>query len=84
MGGYVSVAKVQESQVVMLKNDSAHERLTQVIKQAPNREWIDQYLELVKELIEFAELENDDPRLQERSPLNLECAFSGFGAVVFF
>jgi HNH endonuclease len=63
VGGYVSVAEVQESQVVMLKNDSAHERLTQVIKQAPNREWIDQYLDLVKELIEFAELENDDPRL---------------------
>ncbi|HEY9809147.1 MAG TPA: HNH endonuclease [Halomicronema sp.] len=61
--GYVSVSKVQEGQVFMVKNDSAHERLIQVAKQALNREWIDQYLDLVKELIEFTELENDDPRL---------------------
>ncbi len=47
----------------MSDRDSAHERLIKTLQQAPSREWIEQYLDLVKEVIEFAELENDDPRL---------------------
>jgi hypothetical protein len=50
-------------EVVMSDRDSAHERLTKTIQQAPSREWIEQYLDLVKEVIEFAQLDNDDPRL---------------------
>jgi hypothetical protein len=47
----------------MSDRDSAHELLIKTLQQAPSREWIEQYLDLVKEVIEFAELENDDPRL---------------------
>lgn len=47
----------------MSEKDSTHELLIKAIQQAPSREWIEQYLDLVKGVIELAELDNDDPRL---------------------
>lgn len=47
----------------MLNNSSSHKLLPEVIQQAPSRDWIEEYLDLLKELIEFTGLDNDDPRL---------------------
>lgn len=40
-----------------------HEKFSRVIHQAPNRNWIEQYLDLVQELLNFTGLEDSDPRL---------------------
>ena len=47
----------------MLNNRSSEKLLLEVIQQANNRDWIEEYLDLIKELIEFTGLDNDDPRL---------------------
>ncbi|WP_017305457.1 HNH endonuclease [Spirulina subsalsa] len=44
-------------------DNSVHERLVQLLQQSPSREWIEQYLDLVKEVIDLGKFENDDPRL---------------------
>ncbi|MBD2136605.1 HNH endonuclease [Anabaena sp. FACHB-1237] len=47
----------------MLNNSSSQKLLLEVVQQAPSRDWIEEYLDLVKELIDFTGLGNDDPRL---------------------
>lgn len=44
-------------------SEDGHERLVERIKLAPDREWIDGYFDLLKELLAFTGLKNDDPRL---------------------
>lgn len=44
-------------------NSGSREKLLKVIQQAPSRKWMDEYFSLVKELIEFTKVDNDDPRL---------------------
>ncbi len=48
----------------IIKNDKeSHKRLIEAIRLTSNREWINSYFDLAKELIEFTGLANDDPRL---------------------
>jgi hypothetical protein len=61
--------------VVLIQDDSSHSLLIQVLKQAQSQKWIEEYLDLVKELLEFTTLEEDDPRL------SISLA-KGFGIVV--
>lgn len=44
-------------------DNSVYDRLIQVVQQSSSREWIEQYLDLVKEVIDLGKFENDDPRL---------------------
>lgn len=44
------------------------ERLIERISRAANREWIDEYFDLLSELIQFARLEDTDPRLSLSIP----------------
>lgn len=43
-------------------DDLLHERLVQIIRQAPNREWAEEYFDIVGELLDFTGLSNEDPR----------------------
>jgi phospholipase D-like protein len=43
--------------------ENARQRLMEHVRLAPDREWIDGYFDLVKELLVFTGLKNDDPRL---------------------
>jgi hypothetical protein len=52
-----------------MSTDKAYERLVKTLKQSPSREWIEQYLDLVKEVIDLGRFENDDPRLVLSSTL---------------
>jgi len=45
------------------ENGESHKRLVERVKFAPSREWINDYFELLKELISFTGLSNGDPRL---------------------
>jgi hypothetical protein len=45
------------------QNQEGHIRLIERIRLAPNREWINEYFDLVKELISFTGLTSNDPRL---------------------
>lgn len=45
------------------ENGDAHKRLVARVKFAPSREWMNDYFELLKELISFTGLSNGDPRL---------------------
>lgn len=47
----------------MSQDNSSHSLLLQVVKQAPSQEWAEQYLDLIKNLLEFTELTENDPRL---------------------
>jgi hypothetical protein len=47
----------------VFNSSSSQKLLLEVIQQAPSRDWIEGYLDLVKELIDFTGLGNDDPRL---------------------
>ncbi|MDD5617318.1 MAG: phospholipase D-like domain-containing protein [Candidatus Methanoperedens sp.] len=48
----------------IIKNDKeSHKRLIEAIRLTSNKEWINSYFDLAKELIEFTGLTNDDPRL---------------------
>jgi hypothetical protein len=49
--------------VVVIQDNSSHSLLVQVLKQAQSQNWIEEYLDLVKELLEFVSLDEDDPRL---------------------
>jgi hypothetical protein len=51
-------------QNIIKDNQLSHKRLVNSIRRrAINREWINDYFELTKEIIEFAKLESSDPRL---------------------
>jgi len=52
-----------QGHMVYESSQQAHQRLVERVRIFPNREWINGYFELVKELIEFTGLANDDPRL---------------------
>lgn len=67
--------EVQDSQVVSEKHNVSHSQLVQAAKQAPDRQWIEEYLDLVKDLLEFTGVEESDPRLA----VSLS---KGFGIVV--
>lgn len=41
----------------------SYKKLIEIFKQSPNRDWIEQYLDLIKEIIECGQLKNNDPRL---------------------
>ncbi len=45
------------------ESEDEHRRLVERVKLAPSREWIDDYFNLVQELLAFTKLNNDDPRL---------------------
>ena len=48
----------------IIKNDKeSHKLLIEAIRLTSNREWINSYFDLAKELIEFTGLTNNDPRL---------------------
>lgn len=49
--------------MVVIQDNSSHSRLVQFLKRAPSQNWIEEYLDLVKELLEFASLDENDPRL---------------------
>jgi hypothetical protein len=48
---------------VIRGNENGHRRLVERIRLAPNREWINEYFDLVKELLSFTGLAADDPKL---------------------
>lgn len=48
---------------IIKNNQESHNRLIKGIKLTLNRNWINDYFDLVKELIEFTRLASDDPRL---------------------
>lgn len=52
-----------ERQNILSENGDAHKRLVECVKFAPSREWINDYFELLRGLISFTGLSNDDPRL---------------------
>ncbi|NJO18855.1 MAG: hypothetical protein HC838_00600 [Spirulinaceae cyanobacterium RM2_2_10] len=56
-------AQEPSRQVIESQDKSSHQRLIEIIRQAPNREWIEEYLDLMHELLDFAKLSNEDPRL---------------------
>src|SRR6185503_4664129 len=63
---------------VIKHSGEIHDALVDRISLAPSRKWIAEYLNLIKELIEFCELEWDDPRLaltlpkkEHRLPVNI-------------
>jgi hypothetical protein len=43
--------------------EDGHQRLVERVSLAPDREWINGYFDLLKELLTFTGLKNDDPRL---------------------
>lgn len=47
---------------------SEHQRLVEQVQKAPNREWTHRYFDLMKELIEFTGLEEEDPRIATTIP----------------
>ncbi len=59
--------RVQDDQEIVLEDDSSHGWLIEIIKQAPNKQWIEEYLDLVKELLDFTGLTENDPRLSVSS-----------------
>lgn len=48
---------------ILRNNQESHKRLMECIKLTLDRNWINNYFDLAKELIEFAGLTSDDPRL---------------------
>jgi hypothetical protein len=48
---------------VVRRDEKGHQRLVERIRLAPDREWINEYLDLVKELLSFTGFTADDPRL---------------------
>jgi hypothetical protein len=51
-------------QDIIKRYKESHQRLIESIRKiAPNREWINDYFDLAKEIIEFTGLKSDDPRL---------------------
>jgi PLD-like domain len=48
---------------IIRNNQKSHQRLIEVIRSTSNRDWINSYFDLAKELIEFSGLKNDDTRL---------------------
>ncbi|MGE5457359.1 MAG: phospholipase D-like domain-containing protein [Methanococcaceae archaeon] len=48
---------------IIKNNKESHNRLIKGIKLTLNRNWINDYFDMVKELIEFTRLASDDPRL---------------------
>lgn len=48
---------------IIKNNHESHKRLIECIKLTLNRNWIDDYFDMAKELIEFTGLTVDDPRL---------------------
>lgn len=59
-------------------DQSEHQRLVEQVQKAPNREWTHRYFDLMKELIEFTGLEEDDsqiattiPKSYTRLPVNV-------------
>ncbi|MCZ7385867.1 MAG: phospholipase D-like domain-containing protein [Candidatus Methanoperedens sp.] len=48
---------------IIKNNQESHKRLIECIKLTLNRNWIDDYFDMAKELIEFTGLTVDDPRL---------------------
>ena len=51
-------------QDIIKRDKESHQRLIESIRKiAPDREWINDYFDLAKEIIEFAGLKSDDPRL---------------------
>lgn len=59
---YVCTTKYCSLSLIMNIDNSTQKHLTQVIRQAPNREWMEQYLDLIEEVIHIGRFENDDPR----------------------
>ncbi|RLI94180.1 MAG: hypothetical protein DRO92_03265, partial [Candidatus Altiarchaeales archaeon] len=54
---------------IIKNNQESHKRLVEVIRKiAPNREWINDYFDLAKEIIEFTGLKSDDLRLVTSLP----------------
>ena len=49
--------------VSIQESREAHDRLVDRIKLAPGRKWISEYFNLINEIIDFAEITSDDPRL---------------------
>ncbi len=64
----LTAAKEPRKAVNTQQYDSSHGRLVQIIRQAPNREWIDEYFDLLSELISFTGLEDGDPRFVSSLP----------------
>ncbi len=60
----------KEKYLLGAEDKKVWDRLKKTIRQAPEKEWIDGYFELVKELIEFTGLSRDDPRLVLSMPKN--------------
>lgn len=48
---------------MVIQQDSSYGLLIQTLKQAQSQKWMDEYLDLVKDLLEFTGLKEDDPRL---------------------
>ncbi|MFB6134433.1 MAG: phospholipase D-like domain-containing protein [Halanaeroarchaeum sp.] len=48
--------------------DSDHERLVDRVSTAPDREWINIYFDLIREVIEFTGLKEDDPTIATTLP----------------
>jgi HNH endonuclease len=53
-----------------------HNRLLQAIKQTPTKEWVEQYLDLIKDLLEFTGLTENDPRLSVSTTKNYGIAIN--------
>ncbi len=49
--------------MVLIQDNSLHSRLVEVLRQAQDRNWMEEYLDLVKELLDFTALSEADPRL---------------------
>lgn len=41
----------------------SHRRLVETIRRAPDREWVEDFLDLVEELLDATDMTSDDPRL---------------------
>lgn len=59
----VAEAKRQVATIVYGNNENGRQRLVERSRLAPDREWINDYFDLVKELLSFTGLTADDPRL---------------------
>lgn len=53
----------EPSDPIAKNSREARDRLVERVKMAPSRQWINGYFDLIKGLIEFCDLKNDDPRV---------------------
>jgi hypothetical protein len=62
--GCLLVTEVQQDEkTISVQQNSSIERLIEALQHAPNRKWMEEYLDLVNDLLTFTELKESDPRL---------------------